>query len=70
MRDAYAGTANIQGTEPPGFRPNLTHHSSYRTPFRRHFPDAEALARARRLYTGETSAEAARAEIDAKYSRG
>ena len=35
-----------------------------------HFPDAEALARARRLYTGETSAEAARAEIDTKYSRG
>lgn len=35
-----------------------------------HFPDAEALERARRVYTGETSADAARAEIDAKYSRG
>jgi|APMI01.1.fsa_nt_gi hypothetical protein len=35
-----------------------------------HFPDAEALDRARRVYTGETSADAARAEIDAKYSRG
>lgn len=35
-----------------------------------HFPDAEALDRARRVYTGETSADAVRAEIDAKYSRG
>jgi len=33
-----------------------------------HFPDAEALERARRVYTGETSADAARAEVDAKYS--
>jgi len=35
-----------------------------------HFPDGEALERARRVYTGETSAYAARVEIDAKYSRG
>ena len=34
-----------------------------------HFPDAEALERARRVYTGETSPAEARAEIDAKYSR-
>ncbi len=34
-----------------------------------HFPDAEALERGRRVYTGETSIDAARAEIDAKYSR-
>ena len=35
-----------------------------------HFPNAEALERARRVYTGETSPAEARAEIDAKYSRG
>jgi hypothetical protein len=35
-----------------------------------HFPDAEALGRGRRVYTGETSLADARAEIHAKYSRG
>ena len=35
-----------------------------------HLPDAEALERARRVYTGETSPAEARAEIGAKYSRG
>jgi hypothetical protein len=35
-----------------------------------HFPDAEALGRARRVYTGEASLAEARAEIHAKYSRG
>lgn len=35
-----------------------------------HFPDAEALGRARRIVTGETSPAAARAELAAKYSRG
>jgi len=34
-----------------------------------HFPNAEALERARRVYTGESSPAEARAEIDAKYSR-
>lgn len=34
-----------------------------------HFPDAEALERARRVHMEETSIDAARAEIDAKYSR-
>lgn len=35
-----------------------------------HFPDAEALDRGRRVYRGELPIEEARAEIDAKYSRG
>ena len=35
-----------------------------------HFPDAEALDRGQRVYRGELSIEDARAEIDAKYSRG
>ncbi|MGB3909272.1 MAG: hypothetical protein WBL06_02220 [Pseudolysinimonas sp.] len=35
-----------------------------------HFPDAEALGRARRILTGETTPAEARAELDAKYSRG
>jgi len=35
-----------------------------------HFPDVEALERARRVYRGEVTIEEARAEIDAKYSRG
>jgi len=34
-----------------------------------HFPDTEALERGHRVYTGETSIDDARAEIDAKYSR-
>ncbi len=33
-----------------------------------HFPDAEALDRARRILTGETTLEVALAEIDAQYS--
>lgn len=35
-----------------------------------HFPDAEALGRARRVLTGETTPDHARAELDIKYSRG
>ena len=35
-----------------------------------HFPDAEALDRGRRVYRSELTIEEARAEIDAKYSRG
>ncbi len=35
-----------------------------------HFPNAEALDRARRVYTGELTTEDARAELDAKYARG
>lgn len=35
-----------------------------------HFPDREALGRARRVLTGETTPEQARAELDVKYSRG
>ena len=35
-----------------------------------HFPDAEALARARRVLTGETTPSEAHAELAAKYSRG
>lgn len=35
-----------------------------------HFPDADALGRARRVLTGETTPAEARAELDTKYSRG
>lgn len=35
-----------------------------------HFPNAEALDRGARVYRGELTIEDARAEIDAKYSRG
>jgi hypothetical protein len=34
-----------------------------------HFPDAEALSRARRVLTGETTPDEARAELDAKYGK-
>lgn len=34
-----------------------------------HFPSAEALDRARRILTGETTPDKALAEIHAKYSR-
>lgn len=35
-----------------------------------HFPDAEALGRARRILNGELTAEQAYDELDAKYPRG
>jgi len=35
-----------------------------------HFPDAEAIDRARRVLSGETSLDQARAELAAKYSDG
>jgi len=35
-----------------------------------HFPDAEALGRARRVLTGELTEERAHAEIAAKYRDG
>lgn len=34
-----------------------------------HFPDAEALGRARRVLTGDTSIEDAREELRAKYAQ-
>lgn len=35
-----------------------------------HFPDAEALGRARRVLEGEVTAEQAYDELDAKYAQG
>ncbi len=35
-----------------------------------HFPDAEALDRARRVLEGRTAPAEAYAELDAKYARG
>ena len=35
-----------------------------------HFPDAEALDRARRILDGRTAPAEAYAELDAKYARG
>jgi len=35
-----------------------------------HFPDAEALGRARRILDGELTAEQAYDELDAKYAQG
>jgi len=35
-----------------------------------HFPSEEALERGRRIYRGEVTLSEARAELDAKYSRG
>jgi hypothetical protein len=34
-----------------------------------HFPDADALGRARRVLTGDTTAAAAYAELDAQFPR-